>query len=207
MKKKLLAIIILCILIAAVFICLKPANPTTPPSDTQNSDVNHLEYNHSSDYVYSGFSDIADNYTVNDAIADKCFVIETSNISGSSSKVTGAEYWQEFLDKSSKNENVFLRVVHFIGSDYVAFSDLYYSDGNYYFYEKNEFGIHKTGPNKYLRKLEGTDGIPPKASCYYVLTDSLKLTFGDVRHSHYSSNLDTVTKIPYKWLLFTVYLP
>lgn len=207
MKKKILTIIILCIIIAAVFICLKLLNCHALPSDTQNSDVNHLEYNHSSDHVYSGFSDIADNYTVNDAIADKCFVIETANFSDASSNVTGTEYWQEFLDKSSKNENVFLRIVHFIGSDYVAFSDLYYSDGNYYFYEKNESGILKTGPYKYLRRLDGTDGNPQKNLCYYVLTDSLELTFEDVRHSIYSSNLDAVTKIPHKLLLFTVYLP
>ena len=70
----------------------------------------------------------------------------------------------------------------------------------------DEYGIHKTGPCKYLRKLEGTDGIPPKDCYHYVLTDSLILTFEDVRHAMFASDLRTITKIPYKWLGFTVYL-
>lgn len=219
MKKKnllitLSVIIILLILFTIVYVCFikEPDNPAGTDSSKVNT-VNHLKYNHSSNYVYTGFADIPEGYSAEDAINDGCFVIEAPETSSShilsdksDPKVSGAEHWQRFLDNSSADKNTFLRVAHFIGSDYCAFKDLYYADGLYYLYMMDEYGIHQTGPYKYLRKLEGTDGIPPKNCYYYVITDSLKLTFMDVRHAMYASDLRTVTKIPYTWLGFTVYL-
>jgi len=220
MKKKNLLItisvlIVLLISFTIVYTCfIKRANePSSGNNGSKGSAVNHLTYNHSSNYVYTGFADIPAGYTAEDAISDGCFVIKSPGTSsahilsdGSDTKVTGAEHWQTFLDKASADKNAFLRVAHFIGSDYCAFTDLYYTDGLYYLYEMDEYGIHKTGPCKYLRKLEGKDGIPPKDCYHYVLTDSLLLTFEEVRHAMYTSDLRTVTKIPYEWLGFTVYL-
>lgn len=219
MKKKnflitLSVLIILLISFTIVYVCL--IKESDKPADTGGSKVitvNHRTYDHSSNYVYTGFADIPEGYSAEDAINDGCFVIESPGTSSShilydnsEPKVSGTEHWQQFLDNSSADKNTFLRVAHFIGSDYCSFKDLYYSDGLYYLYAMDEYGIHKTGPYKYLRKLEGTDGIPPKDCYHYVLTDSLKLTFEDVRHAMYSSDLSTVTKIPYTWLGFTVYL-
>ena len=219
MKKKKLyitisALIALLILSVLVYVCfIKESDKESGSDDLNVTKVNHLKYNHDSNYVYTGFADITEGYTAEDAISDGCFVIESSGASSahilsdsSDPKVTGTEHWERFLDNSSADKNAFLRVAHFIGSDYCAFTDLYYADGLYYLYEMDEYGIHKTGPNKYLRRLEGTDGIPPKDCYHYVLTDSLQLTFEEVRHAMYASDLRTITKIPYKWLGFTVYL-
>ena len=49
-------------------------------------------------------------------------------------------------------------------------------------------------------------GNPKRENDFYVLTDSLELTYRDVEWSFLSSNLDTVTKIPFRWLGFTVYM-
>lgn len=219
MKKKNLLIIlsvliILLISFSIVYVCLikESDNPTGTDGSKMNI-ANHLKYNHSSNYVYTGFADIPEGYSAEDAISDGCFVIESPGTSSShilndnsDPKVSGAEHWEHFLDNSFADKNAFLRVAHFIGSEYCAFTDLYYADGLYYLYNMDEYGIHKTGPCKYLRKLEGKDGIPPKDCYHYVLTDSLILTFEDVRHAMYTSVLNTITKIPYKQLGFTVYL-
>ncbi len=206
-------LISLLITIIIVYICITRKSDNPADADNINeTNVNHLTYNHASNYVYFGFADIPEEYSAEDAINDGCFVIESPDtsasqiLSDSEPKVAGTEHWEQFLTNASADISAFLRVAHFIGTEYCAFTDLYYADGLYYMYQMDEYGIHKTGPCKYLRKLEGTDGIPPKDCYYYVITDSLKLTFRDVRHAMYASDLRTVTKIPYKWLGFTVYL-
>ena len=80
MKKKNLLItlsvlIVLLISFTIVYVCFikESDNPTGTDSSKVNA-INHLKYNHSSNYVYTGFADIPDGYSAEDAINDGCFV-------------------------------------------------------------------------------------------------------------------------------------
>lgn len=154
---------------------------------------------------YSGFSDIPDNYTPEEAKKDNCFVIVSDDEGNTELDVYGESQWHSFYESSNKGEDVFLRVAHFIDNE-GYYTDLYYSEDKYYYYTKDEFGIRLQGPFNYLRALFGMDGIPKKEVTLYVLTDSTDLTYNDVTWSFLSSNLESITKIPFVWLGFTTYL-
>lgn len=154
---------------------------------------------------YSGFSDIPDNYTPQKAKEDGCFVIVSADENDTKSKVYGKNQWQSFFESSNKGKDSFLRVAHFIGKE-GYYSDLFYHENKYYQYTKDEYGIRLMGSYKYLRALAGEDGMPRKQVTLYVLTDSMDLTCNDVLWSFYSSNHETITKIPFVWLGFTTYL-
>ena len=85
------------------------------------------------------------------------------------------------------------------------YHDLYYTAGKYRIFDLNEYGISGGKEFRYLRKLDGIAGFPRREDCYYVLTDSLELTYHDVSWSFLSSSFETVTKIPFKWLGFMIY--
>ena len=158
------------------------------------------------DGVYSGFSDIPEDYTVEDAAADGLMVIDSSLDTDRESLAAGYEHWEDFQAAVAKGENAFLRVAHFVdGVGY--YHDLYFRDGKYTMFESSpEYGITQKGPFQYLRKLEYEgDRENLQGSCYYVLTDSMELTYHDVEWSFLSSNLTTVTDIPFEWLGFLVY--
>ena len=162
---------------------------------------------------YLGFSDIPDGYTAADAIADGCLVIDTTNKLNQymatvtdTQETAGYEHWAAFTDTASRGEDAFIRVAHFIdGVGY--YSDLYYLDGKYTIFDLNEYGVSEGESFKYLRRLDGMAGPPNdrKEACFYVLTDSLELTYDDVSWSHLASDLSTVTDIPYVWLGFMIY--
>lgn len=172
-------------------------------SCSETKQIKEPTYNTSMEY--SGFSNIPDNYTPKKAKEDGCFVIESEDESDTKSKVHGKNQWQSFFKNSNKGEDSFLRVAHFIG-DEGYYTDLFYCENKYYQYTKDEYGIRLKGPYKYLRALAGEDGMPRKQVTLYVLTDSMELTCDDVLRSFYSSNLETITKIPFVWLGFTTYL-
>ena len=161
---------------------------------------------------YTGFWDIDEDGDPDEALARGCYVVDHSELIG------GREAWETFLAKAEKGENAFLRIAIKLYPDQVDgdgiapegtmfYDDLYYYEGKYYFFTYNGAGdIRSGGPYTYLRKLEGMSGNPKRENDFYVLTDSLELTYRDVEWSFLSSNLDTVTKIPFQWLGFTVYM-
>ncbi len=159
--------------------------------------------------TYTGFSDIPNDYTADDAIKDGCLVIDTEqepNKYGAmvtkSRQTAGYEHWLAFLASAENGDDAFLRIAHFIdGVGY--YRDLYHTDGRYKIYNYDEYGVSGGAPFKYLRKLDGVEN--GKETSFYVLTDSTKLTFHDVRWKYISSNLETVTDIPFVWLTFMVY--
>lgn len=198
MKKGMLALTALLLLLApSLFACNK-------------TDV-CISY--SEDGSYTGFSNIPSTYTAADAIDDGCLLIHTvqgTNEYGATitkeRETAGYENWQSFLAKAESGEDAFLRVAHFIdGVGY--YRDLYYCNGRYTIFDCNEFGISKGETYRYLRRLDGYAGpaSAPKQDCFYVLTDSKELTYQDVSWSFLSSDLSTVTTIPFEWLTFMVY--
>lgn len=149
---------------------------------------------------YTGFSDIPEHYTAWQASEDGCLVITDSVL------YAGAEGWQSFLEESEAGKDAFLRIVQFIEED-VYYEDLYYEDGTYLLYaDDQESGTRLEGSFTYLRALTGKLGNAQKETTLYVLTDSLELTCEDVLWTFASSNLKTVTDIPFVWLDFTTYL-
>lgn len=160
---------------------------------------------HKTNTEYFGFSNIPDNYTPQKAEKDGCLVIVSGDEGDSKPVVYGKNKWQSFFESSNKGKDAFLRVAYFIGNE-GYYRDLYYRDNKYYQYTKDKQGIRSEGPFNYLRTLVGEDGIPKKEITLYVLTDDMELTCNDVLWSFYSSNLKTITKIPFVWLGFTTYL-
>ena len=159
---------------------------------------------------YLGFSNIPEGYDADAAIRDGCLVIDTiktgENKGGLPIRETktaeGYDNWLEFFENSHKGKDGFLRVAHFIeGVGY--YTDLYCTNGKYTIFELNEYGVSQGKSFNYLRRLDGNFG--EKEDSLYVLTDSLELTYGDVRWSMFASDFSNVTKIPFKWLGFMIY--
>lgn len=158
---------------------------------------------------YTGFLYLPDDYTPEKALEDGCFVVTEDSEKKDSSKLYGGkEYWDTFLDASSKGEEAFIRAVTFLPEG-IFYDDLFYSNGQYhsFYHDRNSLSdTPKDRPYKYLRTLTDKFGNPPKDSTIYVLTDSLELTFHDVMWSMLSSSTDSRTKIPFHWLSFTTYI-
>ncbi len=173
-----------------------------------------VNISYGSDGVYSGFSDIPENYSVDDAIDDGCLVIETlddgTNIHGVSMSKTGRtegyEYWVSFVERSQRGEDAFLRVAHFIrGTGY--YHDLYYSDGKYTIFDLNEYGISDGESYSLLRRLDGIAGAGEnrREAHFYVLTDSTEVTYNDITHQMFSSTFVPNEIVTYEWLGFMIY--
>ncbi len=200
--KKIIAIILTAIFTLSLFSC----------SEMEEKSENiEISYN---DGKYSGFSDIPENYSVDDAINDGCLVIETlddgTNAHGVEMRKTGRtegyENWLSFLEKSQNGEDAFLRVAHFIrGTGY--YHDLYYSDGKYTIFEFNEYGISDGKSYSLLRRLDGMAGTGEfrREDHFYVLTDSTEVTYNDITYRMFSSTFSPNETVPYEWLGFMIY--
>ena len=200
--KKLFAIFLVLTLVFSLFSCSKTEKKG------ENIDIAY------DGGVYSGFSNIPDNYSVDDAINDGCLVIETlddgTNVHGvclrKTGRTAGYEYWLAFLEKSQNGEDAFLRVAHFIcGVGY--YHDLYYSDGKYTLFDLNEYGVSDGVSYSLLRRLDGMAGPAndQKEDRFYVLTDDTTVTYSDITRRMFSSTYDPDEVIPYEWLGFMIY--
>jgi hypothetical protein len=155
----------------------------------------------SSDGSYSGFDEIASDYTPDQAMADGCMVI-VSDGDYSRKLYSGKEVFAGFLNACEQGD-AFMRVAYFL-NDGTFFTDLIFSDGIYY-YIQNEYPDIISQFSK-LRALEGRFGNPERDVMYYVLTDSDELTAEDIQWSYLSSSTDLITDIPFVWLGFTTCL-
>ena len=161
---------------------------------------------------YTGFADLNQDSDPQKALARGCYVVDHGKLIG------GKAAWETFLSKAENGETAFLRIANKIYPDQVVgveiadagtmfYDDLYYYEGKYYFFTYNGPGdIRSEGPYAYLRELKGMSGNPVKERTMYVLTDSLELSYKDVEWSFLSGNMDTVTKIHFEWLGFTIYM-
>ena len=187
--KRILALTLLFVLLATAYSCgEKDTDGPRPLYDSEG--------------VYTGFSDIPENYNADMAIKDGCVVISHYTVSDTQPNVnTGYEHFEKFIQEAEQKKNSFVRVAHFInGIGY--YTDLYYHNGKYIHFKLDEYGISEGKSFLYLRRLDSEHN---KEHCYYVLTDSLELTYHDVSWSYLASDRSTVTKIPFLWLGFTTY--
>ena len=196
--KRLIAIILILVLASGMASCASWKETNKPP--TYDDEGNYL-----------GFSDIAEGYTAENAAEDGCLVIDNTNSKNEygatiieKSSLYGYEQWERFVERAEDGADAFLRVAHFIdGVGY--YSDLYYFEGKYILFQNNELGIYKDCEYKHLRYLESTVGDPPRRSYYYVLTDSLELTYYDVSRTIFASSAAMASDIPFKWVGFTTF--
>lgn len=153
---------------------------------------------------YTGFDNLPGKYTPEQAVADGCFVVVGGkDVNVRSFLYGGAERWQEFLDTSERGKDASLRVVFFLdGTPY--YNDLFFVKGAYRHFDSELKAWDR--PYRYLRALSGWDGNPSREVTMYVLTDSMELTYGDVRQYFISSSTLNRTSIPFVWLGFTTYL-
>lgn len=120
-------------------------------------------------------------------------------------RVYGGEgEWKEFLNNIENNKDCTLQIVSFIGDDYIM-EQISFRNGRYYYYNSNKdddmmLSTVNEKEYKYLRKLTGITPGSNMESVFYVLTDSLELTWEDVFQSLISSNLETVSDIEYEIL-------
>ena len=187
--KRILALTLSFILIAAACSCGAKDAPTPLPQ-------------YSADGVYAGFSNIPENYNSDMAIKDGCVVIEHDSLSDTQPRVTaGYRHFEKFIKTAQDGQDCFVRVAHFIGSR-GTYTDLYYHNGKYAYFKWDELGVSEGKSFLYLRRLESAID---KDQYFYVLTDSMELTYHDVSWSYLASDASTVTKIPFVWLGFAIY--
>lgn len=65
---------------------------------------NNITYNVDNDGNYTGFDNVNDYISVDDAVDDGCYVELNS-------KYSGVEHWQKFCETALKGENANLRIV------------------------------------------------------------------------------------------------
>ena len=179
------AAIAACAVLAVCFL----TNPKAADDDIALTPV----YNSHGEYI--GFNDIPSQYSAEDAIADGCLVID---INGGITNAKGYEHFLTFVETSGQGENAFLRVANYAdGLDY--YQDLYYCDGKYIIFSFYGSGVFKECYS-YLRCLN-SDPYD-----FYVLTDSMELTYSDVLSVVLSSDSSRWKELPpYTWLSFTIY--
>jgi len=194
--KRILALTLLFVLLATACSCGEKDTDAPRPS-------------YDADGVYTGFSDIPENYNADMAIKDGCVVISHYTVSDTQPNVnTGYEHFEKFVQEAEQKKNSFVRVAHFInGIGY--YTDLYYHDGKYLHFKFDD----KSGPSNgesymYLRRLDSEEN---KNHCLYVLTDSIDLTYSDVMQQKFSGSIlpSSISRDPphkpYLWLGFTTY--
>ena len=209
MKRYLILSLVALLLAASLSSCRSNISDQT---DDPSADLSSL---YGEDGKYTGFSDIPEGYTADAAIADGCMVIEResdgTNVHGvelsKTVRAVGEEHFKAFFDASERGDAACLRVAYFkdgVGSSYY---DLHFSGGRFTLFTLNENGLSESESFSHLRKLDGMTGPAgdQKEHHYYVLTDSLDLTYEDVSWSYLSSSVPTVTTIPFVTLWFMNY--
>lgn len=157
-----------------------------------SSEINkNLEYSFDANGNYTGFENIPEDYTPEQAEKDGCY------ISKNLKEIDGEKAWTEFVENAAKGEESSVRIMS-IYDDGAYFEDLFFMDGSYQiFYSSSEdLKIHKY---RYLLDLKGRMPNAVKDSRFVVLTDDETLTFEKVSSSLLSSNMNVISSIsPYK---------
>lgn len=137
---------------------------------------------------YTRFMDLPENYTVEQAEKDGCYVHERFIPAG------GEQLWEDFVQSASSKKDASIRIVHFFDEE-ILIADLFHVDGYYYVFIPGS-GNKKDHKFKYMLTLEGTLPNAARSSKYTVLTDDRKLTYNDVAWLPLSSDSSYASKIP-----------
>lgn len=99
---------------------------------------------------FADIEDIPKDYSVENAIADGCIVLEDNSlISNNIDKL------DNFIEESKNNKNTFIRIYSFNSTE-VRIKDIEYYNGIYYIRDKNLYDAEKEYYNSFTSKLEKT---------------------------------------------------
>lgn len=169
-----------------VIICLVSVILLTSSCSSANS--KSLEYSFDANGNYTGFENIPEDYTPEQAEKDGCY------ISKNLQEIGGEKAWTEFVEASSKGKDSSIRIMS-IYDNATYYEDLFFVDGSYQIFDSSseDLKIHKY---KYLLDLEGRMPNAVKDSRFVVLTDDETFTFEQVSSSLLSSSMNVISSIP-----------
>lgn len=130
---------------------------------------------------YTGFSNLSENYTAEQAEKDGCYVRVNSKTVG------GEQFWKDFIQDASNKKDADIRIV-IIWKDGTYFVDVLYEDGYYRAFISDSEDLHDY-KFKYLMTLEGTLPNAAKSGTVTILTDDKELTYNDVMWKFLSSDM------------------
>jgi hypothetical protein len=149
------------------------------------------------------YSDLPENYTVAQALADGCMVMEWRN-GATTPKVWGIDYWETFLEVSGRGENITLRVVYF-NDQRAWFTDFYYSRDRYTLYTRDIYSEYQIGPYAYLKKIEGADIYSGEDIDCYILTNDAQLGAESVLSMMHICDIEAERDVAFTIVDFTTY--
>ena len=189
---------LLCLVLCAIFVfCAFGCNKGTDTEKETEAETKVLEYDGKN--AYKGFENIPEEYTAEQAVKDGCLVIEVNSEDNGKAKVSGSDVWYTFLTKSNNAVETTMRVAYFIDGK-ATYEDLYFADGRYSVFSKNDNGVYKKSDYTMILLLEKEDGT----DAFYVLTDSEKLTYEDAYPLLADANAES--DINFDFIPFTFYI-
>lgn len=150
---------------------------------------------------YTGFSALKENYTIEQAKKDGCYVKVDSE------SVAGQDKWDSFVLSASKGEPTSIRIINIYDQNTEEqkgpyYTDLFY-DGSYYHMFDSASSEQQDKPFLYLLTLNGTLPNAAKSTTVTVLTDDEDLTFEEVMWSGLSSSMEYKNSIsPFRFVMF-----
>ena len=172
--KKVLVVISLVLVISLISSCSSAINK-------------NLEYSFDASGNYTGFGNIPEDYTPEQAEKDGCYISENLQ------EIGGEKAWTKFVENAAKGKNSSIRIMS-IYDDGTYFEDLFFMDGSYQIFDSSSEDL-KTHKYKYLLDLKGRMPSASKESRFVVLTDDETLTFDKVSLSLISSNMNVINSI------------
>lgn len=149
------------------------------------------------------YSELPEDYTPEQALADGCLVIEWEE-GETSPKVSGIDYWEYFLETTRRSENISLRVVYF-NTQRCWFTDFYYSGGQYILYNKDIYSENQVGPYKYLTEINGEDVYSGEEVSCFVLTDDEELGAEQALSIMHICDIEAERDVAFHIIDFTTY--
>lgn len=156
---------------------------TIETTTTESIDASStLTFSFDDNGMYTGFSSLPENYTLEDAEKDKYYVMENFEIKAN------ADLWDDFVEGAKSGNDSAIRIVKFYTDDETGpyFIDVFFNQGKYYLFDSSAENQEKQ-PFKYLLNLTGEFGSPKTNSKVVVLTDNNTLTFKQVMMAMLSS--------------------
>ena len=152
-------------------------------SGCNNTSNSALPYEFDTDGNYSGFKDMPEHYTAEQAEKDGCYVVVNSQITA------GEQLWKDFIEDTLNKSDASIRIALF-GDDYTSYQDLFYTDSYYHIFSAGSDDLDDVQEHtyKYLLILEGTLPNAAKSGKVTILTDDKSLTYDDIMWQVLSSN-------------------
>lgn len=167
------------------------------PGTKSSMEVPPLELSLNADGNYTGFSNLPENYSVDDAKKDG-YVVDQDLV-----VIANNEKWNDFVTTAAQGHNTSIRIASFLTEDTSSpfFRDLFFNDGYYYLFNSSseQQDVHRFS---YLLTLDGQFGNPSKNKRIVILTNDKALTFDVVMKSLLSSNMDYKQSVPLYRLVF-----